>query len=264
MKWNSLHRGDEMIRLLALLLLAVPAFGTDPPGIKELSPIPKTDPPAPPADAAVTVDVGRYRYFSVEGYTGPVTWMASGTSLGMKEVTKPITMFGQIQFLPEPGEYEVPAGAVIVWGREQGETKLTALGVVDGKAKLLFSKKFQTGEIIPDPTPKPKPAPVAKALWIVTVEETALRTIPTATVLGDLTYWKGLEKKGHSFRFYDKDIGEGVRYAAKAKEKGIPLPAMLLFDKAGPQTKAEPLAIIALPTTTAGVDAQVALSTGGK
>jgi hypothetical protein len=57
----------------------------------------------------------------------------------------------------------VPAGAVIVWGKDEGETKVQALGVVkdkDGKDKaaILLTLSFIVGPAPPEPVPPgPKP-----------------------------------------------------------------------------------------------------------
>ena len=244
-----------MLRLLVLLLFAGPVFA-DPPKLKELSPAPKLE---PLPNTPIAIEAGKYRWYSVEGYTGPLTLTVEGSSVGIKEVDKPLTLFGVVSGQADPGEYPISAGAMIVWGRDAGPTKVQAWGVVDGKAKLLLSLMFQVGPRPPpdtDPHTEPVPVPTAKALWLVTVEDMQTRTADAAMVQGDTRYWESLRTKGHDFRQYDKSKGEGVNYAKKAALKGVALPAVLVFDK-NAASPAEPLAIVPLPKTTAGLDALI-------
>lgn len=135
------------------------SFAVDPlvvPVLKELSPTPSDD----PVSASPTrVEAGKYRFFAVTGYTGPadsLTWEVDGSSVAFKEVTKPLVLFGLIHGAKEPGEYDVPAQAIIVWGRSEGTTTVKALGIVNGKARTLFKKVFVVGKM-PQPPPEPKP-----------------------------------------------------------------------------------------------------------
>lgn len=119
-----------------------------PPVLIELSPAPAPAPPKvdlKPADP-VPLAVDRYRFFKIDDYVGPVTWEIKGDAVGMKEVVKPFALFGRIHGLPDPGEYDVPAGAVVVWGRHAGTATLRADGVVNGKAKHLLTKTFVVGD----------------------------------------------------------------------------------------------------------------------
>ena len=128
------------------------------PSLKELSPV-KTE--VPPPGVPVMVDVAKYRFYTVADYTGPVTWVVDGTSCGIKEVETPLTLFGLVQGQADPADYPIPTGALIVWGKSSGTTKVQALGVVNGKPTILLSLAFQTGPAPPTPvTPDVKPDPV--------------------------------------------------------------------------------------------------------
>lgn len=110
----------------------------------------------------------------------------------------------------------------------------------------------------PGPNPNPQPAPVAKAAWVIVVEETSQRTPQIAAVLGDLNYWKALPGRGLRWRLYDADSPDARakgfdKIAAKAG-----LPCVIFLDKDGknPLTGGEPVGV-PLPATTAGVDALI-------
>jgi hypothetical protein len=165
-----------MLRLLVLLLSAGPLFGQ--PVLKELSPRPPAPKVEPPPGVNIPVDAGKYRYYSVDGYAGPVTWIVKGVSVGVKEVEKPLTMFGVIQGFVDPGQYDVPAGAVIVWGKSEGVTDVQALGIVKDKPVILLSLAFQVGPAPPKPDdpkpddPKPKPPQPVTSFRVIFVRET--------------------------------------------------------------------------------------------
>lgn len=142
---------------LAFAIVGVQASDPVTVGIRELSPVPKNEPlPSTP----IALDVGKYRWFEITGYKGAVTWEVDGESVGMKEVTKPLTFFGPVMGQSEPGEFDIPVGSAIVWGKSKGLTKLTAYGVVDGKAKRLFSKSFTVDGSAPKPPPDEPVEPV--------------------------------------------------------------------------------------------------------
>src|SRR5262245_21349627 len=113
------------------LLMLLPGWA-EPPRATELTPVPKVEPK--PTDP-IPVEVNKYRVYQVQNYTGPVTWQVVGTAVGMKGAAKEFVLFGVVSGQTDPGEYPVPAGAMIVWGKEQGTTQASAWGVVDGKAK---------------------------------------------------------------------------------------------------------------------------------
>jgi len=149
--------------LIALAFLPGSLFGADPvkpadaiPKIVELSKV-KADPPK--ASDPVLLDVGKSRFYLVEDYTGPVTWELTGDSILLKEIDKPALVGMVQQGEAEPSYPEVPAGAVVLWGRKAGTAELSAWGVVGGKPKKLLTKPFTVGGIIPPPIPPP-PKPV--------------------------------------------------------------------------------------------------------
>lgn len=122
------------------------------PTIVELSKV-KADPPK--ATDPVALDVGKSRFFKVEDYAGPLTWEMTGDALLFKEVEKP-TLIGMVQQGEvEPSYPEVPAGAVILWGKRPGTAELSAWGVVGGKPKKLLTKPFVVSGEGPRPPPKP-------------------------------------------------------------------------------------------------------------
>lgn len=129
------------------------------PSIVELSKV-KADPPK--ATDSVSIDVGRSRFFKVEDYAGPLTWELTGDALIIKEVEKP-TLIGMLQQGEvEPSYPEVPAGAVILWGKKAGTAELSAWGVVGGKPKKLLTKPFVVSGEGPRPPPKPDDPVVPK------------------------------------------------------------------------------------------------------
>lgn len=120
------------------------------PTIVELSKV-KAEPPR--ATDPITLDLGKSRFFKIEDYAGPLTWEITGDALLLKEVEKP-TLIGMVQQGEvEPSYPEVPAGAVILWGKRPGTAELSAWGVVGGKPKKLLTKPFIVYGT--EPTPKP-------------------------------------------------------------------------------------------------------------
>ncbi len=222
-----------MQKYLAFLLTVAPFLLTDPPvpppkpSLKELSPVKKE---TPPPGVPVMVDVAKYRFYTVDGYTGPVTWIVKGSSVGIKEVDKPLTLFGLVQGQTDPGEYTIPANAVIVWGKSQGTTEVQALGVVDGKAAILLSLAFQTGPAPPEPEPVPPgpapPGPVPPAPQPVTTFRVIFVTessknltvqqnaVATAKAVGDYLNAK-TTKDGTvpGWRYYDPQTTAANEYA---------------------------------------------------
>lgn len=119
----------------------------------------------------------------------------------------------------------------------------------------------------PDPVPDVKPAPKGdREFWAVVLEETGERSVAAAKVLNAADFWRGLSARGHNYRFIDKDnpFAKAGKYLEAAQAKGVALPAVLLFDRNAPAGQpADPVAVFALPATTAEVDAQIKKE-GGK
>lgn len=199
--------------LLAFAIGAMGVSGADAPKLKELSPVKV---PEAKATDPLPVEVNKYRWFAVENYDGPVTWHVDGASVGMKETTKPVDLFGIVSGQTDPGEYPIPAGALIVWGKAQGVTKAVAWGVVDGKAKQLLSLSFLVGPAPPvtpvDPvTPVQPPAPVVvKEARVIFIKESGVTLngpqsgIPSAKILRDYLTAKTTPEGGFAgWREYD-------------------------------------------------------------
>lgn len=209
---------------LCELFIVMVALAADPPTMKELSPVPKNE---PPPSAAVAIDVERYRWYAIDGYKGEVTWEIDGESIGVKEVSKALTLFGKVQGQTEPGEYDVPVGAAIVWGKQKGVTKLTAYGVVNGKAKRLFSKSFEVDGSAPIPPPKPDPVVGKLAGWVL-IEETSKPFLNRGAILTVGIQWS--KENGIGYRTADQHVKDSsgqppldiVSYLAAAQKAGIP------------------------------------------
>lgn len=148
-----------------LVMLCLPGW-TEPPKAAELTPVPKVEPR--PSDP-IPVEVNKYRVYSVQNHTGPVTWQTEGESIGIKEADKALTLFGVVSGQTDPTETAVPVGALVVWGKAPGQTKVAAWGVVDGKAKLLLTLIFQVGPR-PPPQPQPQPQPSGKAAAVLVID----------------------------------------------------------------------------------------------
>lgn len=133
---------------------------------------------------------------------------------------------------------------------------------VTGEADILRRQLRVDAGQAPQPPPKPEPVPTAdKVFWIITVRETADTTPDVAKVIGDLKYWEGVGK-AHKWRHYDDDSEAGKAYARKAADKGVTGPALLLY-AVDAKPGDEPVSVVALPKTTAGVSEAIKAS-GGK
>jgi hypothetical protein len=159
-----------MRRLLFLIaFFAAPIFAADPPppdasppAIVELSPLAAPPaPPTPPPDTPYALSAERFRWWVVRGYAGNITWEVEPAGIiGLSEITKATTLFGKVEGGLKPDFYDLPVGAVVTWpAADQGTAKLSALGVVNGKAQRLASIKIQVGPPGPAPPPVPPPTP---------------------------------------------------------------------------------------------------------
>ena len=143
----------------------------------------------------------------------------------------------------KPGRYRV----LCYSGNGDGPSEPVTTTVVIGGAK-------------PDDV-KPQPITADRVFWVVTVEESADRTADAAKVLADLAFWREVGKV-HQWRHYDDDSEQGKGYAQKAREKNVTLPALLLYAE-NAKSGDEPVAVVSLPKTTAGVS-EVIKANGGK
>jgi len=216
-----------------LILEMFAAAAVAPPELIELSPTPPAPMPVVSPESPVSVQVGKYRWFKVSGYAGPVTWEVDGAGMGFKECDKPLSLFGTVSGQAEPTFSEVPAGAVIVWGKTPGDVKLHAFGVVDGKAKRLFSKSFTVDGSAPQPPP-PKPddgktEPVKGKLygWVL-IEETSRPFKNRGQSLVKAIEWSRANGVQHRVADQDVTTADGTTpadvapYIARAKSKGVP------------------------------------------
>ena len=110
----------------------------------------------------------------------------------------------------------------------------------------------------PGPSPDPPgPQPVVDSCWLITVSETGERTPEQAEILNALEFWTGLESLGCHFRHYDDDQTAAAAYVAKAREKNVSLPALLITSPTG-----NLLRCVELPNTTAAIRSLVKEVTG--
>jgi len=109
---------------------------------------------------------------------------------------------------------------------------------------ILSALHHIAGGVNPSPNPTPNPVPKASQVWAIIVEETEQRTPAVAAIITDMKWWDALKPKV-SFRAYDKDQPEARSYTAKASEKGVALPALLILEKGTGKT----LDVRALPAS---------------
>ena len=125
----------------------------------------------------------------------------------------------------------------------RGRSLLPAICLVGGGLILAIAPWIDRMSPSVDPF---STSPVEGA-WVVIVEETSERNPAVARVMADGEYWRGLEKRGVQWRFYDIDSPDAKSYAAAAKREG--LPALLIL---GPDGKV--LEATGLPATVDGID----------
>jgi hypothetical protein len=270
-----------MLRVLSILLLAGSAFGADPP--VPLKPVVVARTVQEEQKGAIpTIQLDPWetsqRYIALIPTTADkLTYDYSDPSVVRLLFRKPGDYFFGVPF-DAPADTasedkawpEAKATVPVIVGKSQGSCTVTIWGVKDGIAVKLDTILIQVGPRPPpkpqpdtDP-PKPQPQPVGtKAFWVVTVEDMTIRSPETAKLLGDLASWNTLRPPGHEYRFYDKTTTNGSTYAAIAAAKGIPLPAVLLFDRAPGVTQAVPVAVEKLPAAFSGIQ-DLVKKNGGK
>ena len=89
-------------------------------------------------------------------------------------------------------------------------------------------------------------SPVEDA-WVVVVEETSDRNVDTAKIASDGAFWRGLEARGVSWRFYDIDSENAKSYVQEAKKTG--LPSLIILNAKGKVLKS-----CLLPKSTLEID----------
>lgn len=247
----------RLLTLLPLLLGVLPALAA-PPAVRW----PEVTAPQPMPSAVLTLTADRL--FVVES-KDPVTIISSPA--GLVRVNKeagPLTVFSKFADGGDKAEKRTYAGphVFLLEPLKSGECELLVIPEKVTSETDIIRRQLKVVTDGPRPPPEPDPKPISdRVFWVVTVEESADRTPDTAKVLGDLKYWQSVGTV-HKWRHYDRDSEQGKGYAAKAKEKNVTLPALLLYAD-GAKSGDEPVAVVALPKTTAGVS-EVIKANGGK
>lgn len=117
--------------------------------------------------------------------------------------------------------------------------------------------KTKPKPVPPTPPVPPAPTPESVPLAFVVVESGVARTPDVAKVMGDSVFWQSLKTRGHSFFHYKTasaalaDLG----YLDEMKAANISPPALLIMAPRPGTDTATIRACIALPKTTAEIDA---------
>lgn len=126
----------------------------------------------------------------------------------------------------------------------------------------------------PAPPVDPVP-PVAEKLWLIVLEETADRQSNPAIgrVLGDLTFWNGIQALGHAYQHFDQNnpgtvaqsyvtkLGEINAVRLAAGQEALKLPVLFVMDSKRPVGQ-NVLRVTPLPGTTTDIRALVKTFTG--
>lgn len=206
---------------ICVLCLAAIAFGA-PPEIVELSPIPRQADPKP-VTIPDTLSVGKYRWLGITNYEGVVTWQVDSTAAITFETDAPTKMIGTVEGQQSPTLNDIPAKALVLYGKAEGVTRVEAWGVVEGRAKRLASKVFGgegprpppvDPDVKPEP-PKPNVAPIpGDGLRVLIVYESMTNLPPAqaAAIYGqemrdylNAKCPKGPDGRTPEYRIYDKD-----------------------------------------------------------
>lgn len=207
--------------LIAALLAADPVPPFPPSGlaprIVELTPnVPSQSPLTPTPGAPLSITALHYRWWTIKDYTGPVTWENDNESVvSIKEVLEATTLLGLAEGAAEDDFYKLPVGAVVAKGRGvEGIAKLSAFGVVGGRAKRLDTIVLQVGK---PPLPPPDPSDPLSL---------SLRTLMKA---GDLP---NIAKLAAVYEAVNPDdrafmtVGDLQNYARTLGNKEVPRPAL--------------------------------------
>ena len=146
------------MRFALLLFLLSPAYAADPPKVPTVVALPG---PLKPVDATAPskVAVGTFRFVTLTGHEGPVTWDFTGAGLKTFDATGPV--IGTHADGPaEPDVYTPPAGPCLaVFGRVPGTVTVAAWGIRDGKPAKVASLVIEVTGARPPPEPGPGPKP---------------------------------------------------------------------------------------------------------
>jgi hypothetical protein len=241
---------------LATVLSAIAVTLAAPPEVK--FPEVSAPTPAPAAVATLTAD----RLFVIESKEKLVILSSPAGMVKVTAEAGPLTVFSRFADGGDRAEKRTYQGPFVFLLEpiKSGECELLVIPEkVTGEGDILRRQlKVEAGEG-PRPPPKPDPVITDRLFWVVAVEESADRTPDTAKVLGDLKYWQSLL---HKWRHYDRDSEAGKGYAKKAGEKNVTLPALLLYAE-NAKSGDEPVAVVPLPKSTAGVSETIKAN-GGK
>jgi hypothetical protein len=239
------------LSLLAVLVVAATVAAADPP-IR----FPAGPSPAPQAVSKLTAD----RLYVVDSDVELIIKTIPEGVVSKKSASGPKTFVAKFADGGDDYEEREYKGKFLYTFRAVGTGEVTLVVIPAGiKAESEVIMKAIQVEAGKGPQPPPGPTPPPKTdrlFWVVVTEETSARTADTAALLNDLKYWKGLETVGHKWRMYDKDVGDGVGYAARAKEAGVELPAVLLYDQSAKDGE-KPAAAERLPKDKDGMDALI-------
>lgn len=208
--------------------------------------------PAPAAVATLTGD----RLFVVESKEKVVLLSSPNGLVKVSSVPGPLSVFAKFADGGDKAELRTYPGPFVflLEPLQSGECELLVIPEkVTSEADIVRrALKVEAGQgPQPPPDPDPKPPVTDRVFWVVTVRETADTTPDVAKVVGDLKFWQAVGKT-HKWRHYDDDSEAGKGYARKAAEKGVTGPALLLY-AVDAKSGDEPVAVVALPKTTAGV-----------
>lgn len=247
--------------LLLLLLVAGPAWATDPPApwIVPPGPVvpvpPAPPPPAPdatvalPADTLYVLDVREPCFYTVS----PAGLLAVTQSPG------PVTVYaklyggtGGVELKTYPG----PAAVLLVRAVGTGRATITVTKVGAKTPADVFTQTIDAlnGPLPPPTPPAPPPGPGVKPAWAVVVEDRMLRTPEQAAILGDLAFWQNL---GIGWHHYDlnQPMPLGMKEAAA---KAGSYPALVLLGPIPATGGAAPfLRAVPLPLTEAGIKLEI-------
>ena len=169
-----------------------PPNQTAPPKIVS-DPTPTQPAPAPlPVGTPTALDVNKFLFLDVQGYKGAVTWAFStpGIVALLPDAPAGITSQyypGVTQGESSPQWHKPPTvNSVPCLGVKEGSTKISAWGVVDGRAKLIAELTMQIGPAPPKPddpiVPKP-PQPVTSFRVFLIYESGTTYTAAVNSVL---------------------------------------------------------------------------------
>jgi hypothetical protein len=248
-----------MRTLLCLILLAAslsqagePLTAAPSPAITLKSPGPKAVVSVPPLP---DLQLDRFRWFGLDNHQGPITWEMEGDAAGFVEFATAAKVFGKTDTSgDEPVFSEVPAGSVVLWGRKPGDVKLSAWGVVDGRAKRLATIVLTVEGARPPPKPVDPPKPVEPpkkaGLYFLIIQPDG----PTQnTVLESLRLpaWDELTNAGNTYK--PKSVSEAKSLGVNLPD-GTALPCVvpLTISQDGKSSKPIPPPL-PFPTTNEGV-----------